>query len=72
MFPRGGGIWDQDPELIRDFRAIREFELQWKNTQEQLGRAGGELTGGGQEGGGLDLEQALEQHLDDLGEDGYF
>lgn len=33
-WPRRGGIWNQDPILVRDFRAIRDYEIQWKQAQE--------------------------------------
>ncbi len=36
MYPRGGGPWDQDPVLMRDFRIIRNYEIQWKQTQAAL------------------------------------
>lgn len=33
-FPRGGGVWDQDPVLMQHFRIIREIEVSWKNAQQ--------------------------------------
>lgn len=65
MFPRGGGIWDQDPTLVRDFRFIRDFELQWKDAQRQQSElSGAENTQGG---GDFDLEDALNELLEDGG-----
>lgn len=73
-FPRGGGVWDQDPILMRDFRMIREFEIQWKQTQEQLHSIQSDAVpneGGGQE---FDLESKLEEMLEEKGltNDQYF
>lgn len=67
MFPRLGGIWDQDPELIHDFRIIRGFEVQWKEDQDRINEA---QSGG--TGGGLGIEDALNNYLEELGEDGTF
>lgn len=64
MFPRAGGIWDQDPILIRDFRTIQTFEREWKQVQEQMD----DMTGSG--GGGI--EDAMSEYLEELGEDGLF
>lgn len=36
VYPRGGGPWDQDPILMRDFRIIRRFEIEWKEAQEHI------------------------------------
>lgn len=64
MFPRAGGIWDQDPILIRDFRTIQSFEREWKQVQDQMD----DMTGSG--GGGI--EDAMNEYLEELGEDGLF
>lgn len=73
VYPRGGGVWDQDPELMRDFRIIRDYKIQWESTQEQLQRhqSDGVPT---QEGGGIDPESLLDQMLQERGleGDGYF
>lgn len=69
MFPRKGGIWNQDPILMRDFRLIRSFELQWKENQEQL-QSGPEFAG--VEGGGFGLEQALDEFIQSQEEDSLF
>lgn len=61
-WPRGGSIWEQDPVLVRDFRTIRKFELDWKRTQEQLKEAN---PGEGQSEG---LEAALDQYIQQLEE----
>lgn len=63
-FPRAGGIWDQDPILIRDFRTIQTFEREWKQVQDQMN----DMTGSG--GGGI--EDAMNEYLEELGEDGLF
>lgn len=68
MFPRGGGVWDQDPELMRDFRIIRETEVQWKETQQQMESGGGSLPGGG----GMGLEEALDEYVNSLEDDDVF
>lgn len=65
QFPRGGGVWDQDPILMRDFRAIRTFEREWKQVQEQA-----ESMKSGGNGGGLGQE--MQQYLENIGEDGTF
>lgn len=60
---------------MRDFRMIREFEIQWKQTQEQLSAAhqGAQdaPTTGGQEHG---LEDMLNEMLEERGltDDQYF
>lgn len=36
VYPRAGGMFDQDPVLMRDFRMIRDFEVQWKQAREQM------------------------------------
>lgn len=61
MFPRGGGIWDQDPILIRDFRVIRNFELEWKEVQDASGSQGG--------GGIPGLKNALDEYIGTLDPD---
>lgn len=72
VFPRGGGVWDQDPILMRDFRLIREFEGQWKSTQEQQSAIGD--AGSPKEGGNNGLEDALDSYLadQDLGSSAVF
>lgn len=74
MFPRGGGIWDQDPILIRDFRVIANFEREWKEAQDQLQNASGPGMAGGIEGGGAPggLEAVLDEYIQSLEEDGTF
>lgn len=68
MYPRGGGPWDQDPILMRDFRVIRELEIQYKQTQEQLAEAKNNLgtsdRGGNTSGG---LEAMLDQYIENEG-----
>ena len=68
-FPRAGGIWDQDPLLMRDFRTIQTFEREWKQVQDQMDsmRSGdiGDMGGGG-------IEDAMNEYLEELGEDGLF
>jgi hypothetical protein len=70
MFPRGGGIWEQDPILMQDFRVIQRSEREWKEAQEQIESAknGGDGAAGGMGG----LGGALDQYLEELGEDGHF
>lgn len=82
QFPRGGGLWDQDPLLLRDFRIIQRFEREWKQNQEKISSASNEIgfnksksgsvESSGQKGGGLGLEDSLNEYLEELGEDGYF
>lgn len=76
VYPRGGGVWDQDPILMRDFRIIRKFEVDWKENQDKLQAMRGQdmgLADGPPEGGATDLEGMLEEMLDERGqEDGYF
>lgn len=75
-WPRGGGIWDQDPVLMRDFRVIRDFEVQWKKTQEMhRNLQNQEHPGIEQQGGGTpDLEELLNEMLEERGleDDQYF
>ena len=66
-FPRAGGLWDQDPILMRDFRFISNFEREWKQTQEQISS----IQKGGS-GGGLGMEDAMNKYLEELGEDGTY
>lgn len=61
-FPRGGGVHDQDPILMRDFRFIREFEVKWKSAQAELSKATGQSSGGG-----FDLEQQLDKFIEEKG-----
>lgn len=65
-FPRGGGVWDQDPVLMRDFRIIRAFAVKWKDNQRQLAESGGSS------GTTDDLEEALNKMLEEMGEEGTF
>lgn len=67
MFPRGGGIWDQDPILMRDFRIIQNFEREWKLAQDQIESM---QSGGGAGGGNLGIEDALNSYIDSM-EDNY-
>lgn len=71
MFPRGGGIWDQDPILMRDFRVIRRFEIEWKNAQysSQEVPSGSEPA---EQGGTSDLEELLNEYIGEMGEDSHF
>ena len=70
--PRGGGIWDQDPDLMRDFRVIAKFEREWKDAQKQISSAQNSAGSAGGGGGGSGLESVLDGYLDSLGEDGRF
>lgn len=74
-FPRGGGVWDQDPMLMRDFRIIREQDVKWKEQHEQMeqikNRDPNDMSSQ-QEGGGGGLEGALGSYLEDMEEDGLF
>lgn len=60
-WPRGGGLWDQDPILVADFRVIRNYEREWKETQDAIQSA---KTGG--PGGGL--SSALDDFIKAQGE----
>lgn len=62
MFPRGGGVWDQDPILMRDFRIIRKFELEWKEAQDAVQQTQTQSKGGGIGG----IGNALNQYIDSL------
>lgn len=62
-WPRGGGIHDQDPMLVLHFRVIREFERQWKESQDAIQNA----ESGGGEG---PLGSALDQYIKQLEEEG--
>lgn len=65
MYPRGGGPHDQDPILMRDFREIRKIEIQSKELKEQM-----EQAKNGNQGGGLSgLGGALEEYMNELGEE---
>lgn len=70
LYPREGGVWDQDPGLMRDFRFIRDFEIQWKNKeiQEREMREGDE-SDLESDGGDFDLENTLNQILEERGLD---
>lgn len=72
QFPRAGGIWDQDPLLMRDFRFIRDFEVQWKQTQEQLKNLRGQTDPTEVQEGGSDLEDALDEYIKNLEEEDTF
>lgn len=72
MFPRGGGPWDQDPILMRDFRIIREHELKWKEVEDQMQSMKSGQNPTGAKGGVGGLEQGLEQYLEELGEEATF
>lgn len=80
MYPRGGGPWDQDPTLMRDFRLIREQEIKFKQAEEQIeemknkSRNPEELakSESSRKGGGGGIGQSLEEYLEELGEDGRF
>jgi hypothetical protein len=71
MFPRGGGIWDQDPVLLTEFRIVQQFHDDFKESQQQMENAKsngpfGAMSGGG--GAGNMLGGALDQYLSQLGE----
>lgn len=70
MFPRKGGIWNQDPVLIRDFRIIRRFELQWKENQAKLEQQ--DSAEASMEGGGFGLEHALDEFIKSQEEEDYY
>lgn len=74
VWPRGGGIWDQDPILVRDFRTIRGYELQWKQTQEQMAQMKNQNPEMQQDGGGpgAGLEDLLNDYLEEMGESGTY
>jgi hypothetical protein len=60
---------------VRHFRFIRNFEREWKQVEKQQEEMTGELPGQSAQakgGGGLNLEGALNEYLDDMGEDPYF
>lgn len=63
MFPRGGGVWDQDPILMRDFREIRKAEVEWKEVNERMEEFN---TGSG------GAQDVMAKYLSELGEDGTF
>lgn len=72
MYPRGGGPWDQDPILMRDFRLIQDMEVQWKENQDKM-RAELDNEEPGiipESGGGTGLEGALDEYIQQLEEDG--
>ena len=75
MFPRGGGVWDQDPDLIKHFRIITKFHDDWKVSQQQIDNArangplGGSGGGGGPAGG---LQSALDGYISQLEENGSY
>lgn len=72
IYPRGGGAWDQDPCLMRDFREIRKIELHFKEVDAQKSELSG---GGGYEEGGLpNPENLIDQYLEEQGmeDDAYF
>lgn len=65
-FPRGGGVWDQDPLLMRDFRIITKFHDDWKVSQQQIDNAknngpSAAMGGGGNLAGGLN--SALDDYI---------
>lgn len=64
IYPRGGGVWDQDPILMQHFRAIRNYEIQWKQTQERLSSNDPSQQ---TEGGTPDLETMLNDMLEEQG-----
>ena len=70
QFPRGGGIWDQDPILMRDFRVIMKFEREWKQAQDQMEsmQQGSSAIGPSSVGnqGGMGIEGALDQYVKEL------
>ena len=71
-FPREGGIWNQDPILIRDFRTIMRFEREWKDAQDKIEAAKRGDTSGAIGGGAAGLGDALDGYLESLGEDGRY
>lgn len=68
QFPRAGGIWDQDPILMRDFRVIMQAEREWKQVQEQMNQ----MKSGEEGGAGAGIQDAMNSYLEELGEDGLF
>lgn len=61
-FPRGGGVYDQDPLLMKDFRMIRKFELDWKDSQRKIEEAKSKLGNANHPtGGGFNLEELVDQ-----------
>lgn len=70
MYPRGGGIWDQDPILMRDFRHIRKFEREWREAQDKIREAQQHQGSNQSEGGGPGLGGALDQYIEHLKEEG--
>lgn len=65
-FPRGGGIWDQDPILMRDFRLIQKTEIQCKDDQARLEEAQNKVSGNkSSSGGDGGLGNVLDQYIEE-------
>lgn len=71
-FPRGGGVWDQDPILMRHFRIIRDFELEWKEVQSAATATQSAASGQGGGGGIAGIGDALNQYIETLEEQGTY
>lgn len=59
---------------MRDFRIIKDYEVKWKETQEQLDQMRGKdpVEMQNNEGGGFtDLEDALNEYIEGLEEEDY-
>lgn len=75
MYPRGGGPWDQDPILMRDFRIIRAEEVRWKENKEKMDsvKSGNfESLSSQSKGGGTGGLGGLEEMFNELEEEGGF
>lgn len=73
FFPRGGGIWEQDPMLMLHFRAIREYELKWRNAQAELRAQQDNRDPGPTESAGPSgIEAALDEYISQLEGDDAF
>lgn len=74
VYPRGGGVLDQDPILMRDFRLIRKYEVSWKQNQEHRSAAQNDAEPGMAEGAPSSLEGMLDKYLEEQGlsDESYF
>jgi hypothetical protein len=64
-YPRKGGVWNQDPVLMKHFRIIQDFEVKWKSAQDKLESPAdmGSAMGG-------DVENLLNDMLEERGLEG--
>lgn len=70
-FPRAGGVHDQDPILMRDFRVIREFEVNWKKSQDAHSHMMDPASAMPDAATGpSDLEGLLNDYMEDMGVEG--